>query len=210
MKKVILTLAVCGMTAGAFAQGFVTLLQTTSYKQSFNGAAIGTTAGFASFAVLEWALGTTPVVNSVADLQSASWLNTGIVGNNSTSVPTSGKVIAPNPSTVSVGPWAGPGAASYVIIGWTGTEGNLSAVLQSIQTGVWADTSATGGFGWSTIGNVTAGAGPVGVSLWGASGTTVNSGINILTSNVAPVPEPATIALAGLGGLALLALRRKK
>ncbi|MEI6195091.1 MAG: PEP-CTERM sorting domain-containing protein [Verrucomicrobiota bacterium] len=216
MKKIVAVITAVGISFGAFGQGFISLNDSVSVKVSFNGTgsavAMGTTALQYYFTALAWSGVGTPTVTSLNDLKNANWFDTGVIGNNGTTGPKAGTVAAPTASTQLTGPWSQPGnAANYVIVGWTATEGTTWAgVLSQINSGTWQDSTATGGLGWSTIGNITAGGGPLGVSLWGTSGSTVNTGFVIDHANVAPVPEPATIALAGLGGLALLALRRKK
>ncbi|HEX3626374.1 MAG TPA: PEP-CTERM sorting domain-containing protein [Verrucomicrobiae bacterium] len=85
------------------------------------------------------------------------------------------------------------GTYQFVVVGWNAAAGStLEAAM--------ADASA---FGWSS-------------SFQYASGASSSSPVSALSSSglskfgVAPVPEPTTLALAGLGGLSMLFLRRRK
>jgi len=93
---------------------------------------------------------------------------------------------------------------SVELVGWTANLGTFANILTIIQNGV---ASQAGLLGWTTVGSVTpfatAGAGDpiLFPNVW-SNGTMV--------LNAVPVPEPSTIALAGLGGLSLLLFRRRK
>jgi len=98
------------------------------------------------------------------------------------------------------------GGASYRVfmIGW-------NSAYATPQAAALAGSAV----GWTQFFTYAAAAGPVpgpagtpGTMLAAAGGSP--SGVPILQFGVASVPEPTTIALAGLGGLALLGLRRKK
>jgi hypothetical protein len=100
-----------------------------------------------------------------------------------------------NGGTVHIDGWAAT-SESVVVIAWFGSATTLSAAA-----------SAQSPLGWSTAFTYLSGANssdPNGTISFS------NQGAPITPFGVAPVPEPGTIALAGLGGIALLALRRKK
>jgi hypothetical protein len=128
--------------------------------------------------------------------------------------------------------WAAPSGASYsasaidyyMIVGWTtgGTLTSWGSVSNAIAGGSLPET-ALSFYGQSAIYNNAAGGGaallPV-VNVFatsagstGLAGTGTPSGdvAGLIQLNpIASVPEPTTLALAGLGGIATLFLRRRK
>jgi hypothetical protein len=96
-----------------------------------------------------------------------------------------------------------------MLVGWSANLGSTwSAALANLNAGSgWTGVAE---FGESAVGTITPD--PVGSS----PGTAVfgNPGINSSTLTpldaVTTVPEPTTLALSALGGLSLLAFRRKK
>lgn len=94
----------------------------------------------------------------------------------------------------------------FEIVGWSSSLGTTWSSIQSQLNNNW---SAGGFFGTSTVGQATSGVPPLGTpaSLFG-TGTGQVAPFTMYT--VTPVPEPTTLALAGLGGLSLLLLRRRK
>jgi hypothetical protein len=74
---------------------------------------------------------------------------------------------------------------------------------------------AMGFFGETTIGNVNPAAASPGNPIFFTSSTPLANSDPIFSLNtqmyqLVPVPEPATMALAGLGGLSLLLFRRQR
>jgi len=98
------------------------------------------------------------------------------------------------------------GTTYYVtLVGWSTSLGtSWSAVESQLASGTW---SAQGWFGETSVATMTpaVAAGPTDPII---SPGTWSSGSLVLYS--VPVPEPTTLALAGLGGLSMLFLRRRK
>jgi len=91
------------------------------------------------------------------------------------------------------------------LVGWSASLGSTwSQVESQLASGTW---STQGYFGQTTVSSmtpfVTAGTGDPTIfpGTWTAGSLTLFS---------VPVPEPTTLALAGLGGLSMLFLRRRK
>jgi len=90
---------------------------------------------------------------------------------------------------------------SIALVGWSANEGSSwSQVSAELSSGNW---NGLGNFGYE-VGTITPNSAAPGNSptaIWGN---------NSLVLYTVPVPEPATLALAGLGGLSMLFLRRRK
>lgn len=101
-------------------------------------------------------------------------------------------------------------AQTFVIIGWSA---NIGSTLSALQTWYNGGNPLTAGYiGESAVsGVITPSAGGVSLAqaVMGTSSPLI-PGFTLGLVSVATTPEPGTIALAGLGGLALLGLRRKK
>jgi len=98
--------------------------------------------------------------------------------------------------------FAGSTVGYYALV-FTATSGAYAGDTAVIASG--NGTSAGGNYGAATPGTpYNIGSGSTYASYLGSPG------FNDIDLTVAPTPEPTTMALAGLGGLSLLALRRKK
>lgn len=82
----------------------------------------------------------------------------------------------------------------FIVIGWDATSG-LTAILDGSVAAI----------GWSNPFTYTTGA-----STLDPNGQTLFTGSGMNQFGVAPVPEPTTLALAGLGAASLLIFRRRK
>ena len=194
MKKLAAILALAAFTTGAFAQGTITFVNNNTWLVSAGGSPLpsGAPATF-WFTVLSGAPNATDL---------ATFTPTGAYGTNQTSA---GRVFGG--SGLVVQNWAAGVNRSFVIAGWSANLG--TTWNPAWLTGDFGGAS-TGFFGTSPIvaSAAAGGALPDGSSLpplnmWGGT-SGLQSGFNL-----APIPEPTTLALAGLGAAALLIFRRR-
>jgi PEP-CTERM motif len=225
MKK---TLTIIGLAALAAissnAQGLVSIANSSStYYIYTNGVTSGRAGGSGATAYYYELLvsantalaGTT--ANQIYGNSTAFslWSDSGVTGISGTAGLNSGKLTSTSTSATG---WSQPSQSavydnpeSYLIVGWSANYGtSWSAVATAIQQG----TLANGGYyGVSAAGlNYAGGNGLPSVNLWGNQTSTSGYGLSSgFTMNLVTVaPEPSTMALAGLGGAALLMFRRRK
>jgi len=235
MKKILTTLAITGFAAAAFAQGTVNwsgvanllIADTNSAVASPysvpggslpNGVAQaqGTTAASTTtlfyYELLVSASNTTaPTTTSAL----GTWLDTGLAAQNGGAA--NGRILQLNSGTAdTANNWANGTTMNVMLVGWSANLGTTyAAMLAFLNSGSYAANLAalpTEAFlGTSALGNLTIGSANPGITIFGTGAGQINNpGTNPMIMNVLAVPEPASIALAGLGGLSLLALRRKK
>lgn len=235
MKKILATIV--GLAVGAslvHAQGFLQLTSGISFGITTNTGAFGnptvpnapyssiisgkttgsaTTPGQFDYAFLFIPTGVGSS-GDLSNLNSGNWVQLAVdlggtpglalAGTNTASA---GNFAAQNGansvSSIGIGGQAFNSGTTYslAIVGWTSSLGSSwSTVSQELSTGVWA---APGNFGFD-VASVNPSSGTPGnlpTAMWGN---------NSLVLYSVPVPEPTTLALAGLGGLSLLFLRRRK
>jgi len=230
MKKTLAILAVVGLAAGSvLAQGtiatytlsssFETHTNTTIYNTSLNGVN-NTSQGFAPNVAngFYYALLYQTYTGSLStiDPTSGNWS----LGMMATNFAAAGGIRGAGGSTGSgVTGWAAPTDATYataaekyyLLVGWSANLGNNWAAVESQ---VAANTFiAQGLFGTSALGYSFAGGGPnslVAVNIFGVSPGAPGGLANGITLFTTPIPEPGTMALAALGGAAMLMFRRRK
>jgi len=201
MKKLAVTLALAAIATSTFAQGLVKFANnaTTLVSYGQQGGALTATTPGASFyyALLVAPMGTVdPLAFSFA----------GIYATNSAAT-TGGRFQGGSLLGVSVAGWAAGESRSFEIAGW-------SANLGATWNPAWLTTHPGGSqdyFGVSAIGAGLAGgtdsngASIPALALVGAA-PSISSGWGMTSV----VPEPGTMALAGLGAAALMIFRRRK
>lgn len=198
MKKLALTLCLLAAATAAFAQGTVKFANTSTTLVTVDGAGIPGTPGTYYFGLFTAAVGTTDPLQ---------FSFTGVYGTNTAAV---GRFQGGPNTGIAVPGWATGVERAFIVAGWSANMGH------DFQT-AWAQPGflapATGWyFGWSAIGRGSPGGTdalgnpvPALVSFGAAPGITTGFGLPML-----PVPEPTSMALAGLGAAALLIFRRRK
>jgi hypothetical protein len=232
MKKLALT-SVCALavTGAALAQGTVNWqsfiptgikisTNSTSYSPLFGGGAnAGGASGFTApgangfyYELLYQGGAQTTAPTSLAAL--FTWIDASPNGNNTleaTSGGSAGTVAPITPNAGAAVPWAAGTTDNIVLVGWSANMGTTWLACSNVLAS--STFAANSFFGISTSGYLAAAASSPGTTLWGTSASP--QGLPINASNMQlyllpPVPEPTTLALAGLGGLSLLLFRRQR
>ena len=236
MKKIVLaTVCVCVMAGAVFAQGSVnwstiafnagTAVTNTSISPLFGGTGVGgtvgptvTTADAFYYEILYMptttTFGTAPTATS---LFNGTWQDAGLSALNATTSAGRLSVTGANAVNNATVPWSPGTTDNIVMVGWSASLGTTwLAVSNELATRSYITALAgqAGFFGVSTVGYITTlavGTAP-GSTVFGTANTVEGTPIDSLNTPLyaLPVPEPATMALAGLGGLSLLLFRRRK
>jgi len=222
MKKTLLTtLAIIGAVASSFAQGYVTVAGTAQNQTNntvitsawtgglaAGGGVLGATTTGQSYkmALLTSTAGSpTLALFGSGSALTTTWLDTGLLGQNNTFAGRLTIGSALQAANAPVGQ-----SQTWLLVAWSSNLGaNWAAVAPLLAAG---DFGGTAGFiGWSATGVGAAAAAPPAASfvIQGTGGVIPNA-FSLLATPTTPVPEPSTLVLAGLGGLSLLAFRRKK
>jgi hypothetical protein len=233
MKKILLTsVCVLAITGAALAQGTVnwaisftsmTAQTNTAVGPLFGGAGTGGTVGNTGSATgtglgYDYELlytsysggGSLATIPNLTSL--LTWQDTGLSATNGN---TAGRLTVINGNTAAVVPWASGTTDSIVLVGWSA---NLGSTWGAVSNELANDTYLTvlagqlGFFGVSTTGFIAAASGNPGANVFNnasisGTGTPIFS-LNTQLYGLA-VPEPATMALVGLGGLSLMLFRRR-
>jgi hypothetical protein len=236
MKKLALT-TVCAlaMAGGAFAQyvnwstpfGSITAQTNTSVSPLLGGTGAGGIAGNTGGAittglVYEYELlyttfsGTQAAITTLSSL--LAWNDTGLAATNGT---VAGRLTPVNGNTQTAVPWTGSTTDSVVLVGWSSDLGSSWSSVSNLLAAAAAGNNAPlqaqlagqqGFFGVSATGYTATGSGNPGALVFGTTATAQGLPIQSLLTPLylVPVPEPTTLALAGLGGLSLLLFRRQR
>jgi hypothetical protein len=237
MKKIVLaTVCAMAMTGAAFAQGnvawssisaaFMTAqTNSTQYSPFFGGAAavggvVGSAGGAASLGtgfyyelLYTGFSGTQATIPNLGSL--FSWQDTGLSASNST---TAGRLSVINGNAGAAVPWSPGITDSIVLVGWSANLGAswgvVSNELAHPSTLASVLAGQEGFLGVSTTGYITtlSTATSPGAAVFAGGLSAQGLPINSLNTQLylLPVPEPATMALLGLGGLSLLLFRRSR
>lgn len=228
MKKLALILTLSAMTSlAAFGQGFINFNQASGQLIVTNGAVLsvfdpgGTAWGSSSgataqgntvvgttyyFAVLTEAYsGSGPLQSNVNPI-TGGWTFGGIMESNKASGQPGTLGQLSNVQTTSN--WPTGSTNQYIIVGWSANLGaTWAAVSNELANQSW---SANGLFGVSAVGDIMPNTQSPGFNLFGAVqpyGNPINSDTTL--DAVSATPEPSTMALTGLGSLAMLLFRRR-
>jgi len=152
------------------------------------------------------------------------WTDAGISGVNTGGLTAGGINGQGAAGGVAAANWSAPTSADqttagidyYTVVGWSATLGTWSTISSELLAGTLT-TGANQFFGQTLTAYNYSGGGPnslPAVNAFSTSGATglAGSGMSSIPGSLvlAPIPEPATLALAGLGGLSMLFLRRRK
>jgi hypothetical protein len=223
-----LLMAMC-LLASAFsparAQSTLTINNTFSTRFQTNTLAFfgtnGNTRGSQGsfyYEVLTAPSAVTTLDASLQDLLTSTWSDTGVSGTNG--VFPGREIGLPNAVALN---WAPGSTQSFVVVGWSVQEGTTWAEVSSKLAGasllsfngsyIWQGFGFGFGFsgflGATTVGQAVGGEpGGPGSLLFGAT-LGVTSTTQLYPVDFILIPEPATLALAGLGAAALLTFLRR-
>jgi hypothetical protein len=234
-KPTLISICALALATGALAQSTVdwsrisfaamTAQTNATVLSPFGGAwslggTVGPTASATTGAVFDYALLYQPYTGiqaaqptSLAALN--TWQFTGLTATNSN---IAGRLLPVNPNPgATIVPWFPGVTNSIMLVGWSANLGSTWAVVSNVLNNFPALVgSITGGlafFGTSATGYIASPDSTTvpGPTLFGSVPTPYGLPIYSLNTQLTLVwsPEPGTLALGGLGGLVLLALRRK-
>jgi hypothetical protein len=193
MKKLAAILCLSALTTGAFAQGLINFANspTTLVSANIGGntAAISGVAGSYYFGLLISPTG-----------GAGTWTFSGLYATNLVNT-TGGRFSGGN--GIAVPTWASGTTMSYEVAGW-------SSALGATFNPAWLVNAPAGLFGTSGIGSGVAGGGAQSLPSLPLFGGATGIQAGFILGGGPIIPEPSSMALAGLGAAALLIFRRRK
>jgi len=198
MKKLAAILCLSALTTGAFAQGLVNFFNSSSTLSSttVNGVSSATSGAAGSY---YYGLLTAPTATGPFTFSGAYATNLAAAGRF-----TGG-------ANVAVTGWAAGATASYEVAMWSSSLGHdFKAGWLTAQPNdpIWG---AAGFFGVSAVATgISGGAGVPASPSYNLFGGATGIQTGFTGNAVGSVPEPTSMALAGLGAAALLIFRRRK
>jgi hypothetical protein len=198
MKKLLTLAALVGATTLSFGQGTLLWNNTSGTLVSYNGAPMVPRTDAAT--TLNFGLFIAPIGTAApTSILDANWQFVAAYGLNSTAASGAGRMLNPGQATV-----AGFGAGSsvnFIIRAWTVNGGGVASDWTAARNNL-------ANVGTSSLGFLILGGGAIpDSSAWG---TTSSATIQQVGGFNVPVPEPSSMALAGLGAASLLLFRRRK
>ena len=200
MKKYLCTLAVVGLAASAFAQGQINFTSGSALVKDPAGVSAAVNSGFVE---LFWAPTGTAIAsawNPAAPVTATAWLtaNPGWAALPATIKAINGPIAGRFSAGVTDIPTATPGAViDAVAAAWQGNYTSFDAAFAAGGVGAFSSKF--------TVDTANPNATPVAEIPTTTSG--LFPGISMVPLGV---PEPSSLALAGLGAAALLIFRRRK
>jgi hypothetical protein len=216
MKKLLTLAALIGTVSLSFGQGYLNFQNSSTTRVSTNGTALALAGG----ATTQWyyALLYAPSTQQTVDASLSGYTFSGLIASNTASA---GRLLGNDSvnagQSASIAALTASSTADFVVVGWSANLGSdWNTVFAGRPQALVANTggvkgtatwSQDGWYGVSTVAQDVLLAPQTGPwnSMFGASPLIPN-----MTLSLYQVPEPASFALMGLGGAALMIFRRRK
>jgi hypothetical protein len=194
MKKLLTLVALACATSFASAQGLINWANSSTTLISVNGSPMPvstTPATTYNFGLFIAAAGTA----APTGINDANWQFVAAYAVNSTAAAGAGRML--NPGIATVTGFGAGSSVSFIVRAWQSTTGggDWAAAKPGILTS-----------GTSALGSALLGGGAIGTPSAFGVGAGQIGGFNVPTV----IPEPASMALAGLGAASMLLFRRRK